>query len=532
MVAALFTFLIQSGELGTSDTTHRLQVAHSFWTGEPQVFPQEFPEFGVHGRGGRLYASYGIGQSLLMLPADLAGTAISRLPIFQHYQASQEDPAIRSIVVSVTINVLVNVLTALAAFRLVGMLGFTVLESVVGTLGLLGATTHLHYAQNMTENNYILLLTLAGLALQLRWLRTGEQRALFWGSAALGLNLLTRITTVVDIAGAACFVLLVLWFSPGTRRWRITRTFLRTAVPVYGFFLLIDRVYQYVRFDSWTTSYVGMMAREQRSLNPALPASFPFDGHWIQGGINSGLLGPFFAPEKSVFLFDPLFPLTLLMLALLWKHLPPEVRAFSVATLLVLAGYTVLYGRYDSWGGDFAWGDRYVSSAVEMVTLLALPLLLRYRRSLPRVVWIAALVVTGVSVIVQVASLAFWLPLELYQGETFGRHIWTVPLRLENIAAFALGKSAAWGLDTPAIFEDRWDAVHLTTWNVLPSLLRHVGAAPLYAVRVLDAVWVVVALVLLVISIRLVRVLRRSSTTTGPEPYTRGLDTQRIMVRE
>src|SRR5580658_5526845 len=93
-VTVLFTFLIQSGELGTSDTTHRLQVAHSFWTGQPQVFPNEYPDFGLHGRGGRLYAWYGIGQSLLMLPADLAASAASHLPFLREYVSSGEDPAI------------------------------------------------------------------------------------------------------------------------------------------------------------------------------------------------------------------------------------------------------------------------------------------------------------------------------------------------------------------------------------------------------------------------------------------------------
>src|ERR1700733_14687200 len=213
LITGLFTFLIQSGELGTSDTTHRLQVAHALWTGQPQVFPSESPEFGVHGRGGRLYASYGIGQSLLMLPADLAGTAASHLPLWRSYVESATDPAIRSIVVSISINVLVNVLTALAAFRLLGLLGFSMRESVAGTLGLLCATTHLHYAQNMTENNYILLLTIAGFALQYRWLATGDRRSLVWGSAALGLNLLTRITTTLDIFGAACFLLLATVFA-------------------------------------------------------------------------------------------------------------------------------------------------------------------------------------------------------------------------------------------------------------------------------------------------------------------------------
>ena len=56
LIAGLLAFAIQSGELGTADTMHRLQTAHAVWTGEPQVFPQEYPEFGIHGRRGELRA--------------------------------------------------------------------------------------------------------------------------------------------------------------------------------------------------------------------------------------------------------------------------------------------------------------------------------------------------------------------------------------------------------------------------------------------------------------------------------------------
>src|SRR5438045_9757236 len=115
LVAALGAFAVQSGELGSSDTTHRLQVAHSFWTSEPPVFPQEYPEFGLHGRGGKLQGWYGMGQSLLMLPFDMVGTYLEGLPVFARYNGN--DPAVRSIVVSYSTNILVNVVTALFAFR-------------------------------------------------------------------------------------------------------------------------------------------------------------------------------------------------------------------------------------------------------------------------------------------------------------------------------------------------------------------------------------------------------------------------------
>src|SRR6202789_257336 len=297
LITALFTFLIQSGELGTSDTTHRLQVTHSLWTGQPQVFPNEYPEFGLHGRGGRLYAWYGIGQSLLMLPADLVGSAATHLPIWRNYVHSGEDPAIRSILVSISTNILVNVLTALAAFRLLGLFGFSEGESVAGVLSLLCATTHLHYAQNMAENNYILLLTITGFALQYKWLTTGNRRALFWGSAALGLNLLPRITTALDIMSAGCFILLAALFSRDGKDGRgssepglgvaskrpvvaTVREYLRGSLPIYAVFLVIDRIYQYIRFGSWTNTYVAIFAREQRQMDPTLPGNFPFNRGW------------------------------------------------------------------------------------------------------------------------------------------------------------------------------------------------------------------------------------------------------------
>src|SRR5208282_5359546 len=110
---------------------------------------------------------YGIGQSLLMLPADLLGTWIAHCSVFSGYG---DDPAVRSIVVSYSTNILVNILTALIAFRLLGQLRFSAKESVAGVLALMFCTTHLHYTQNMMENNYIMLLTLAGFSFQYEWL--------------------------------------------------------------------------------------------------------------------------------------------------------------------------------------------------------------------------------------------------------------------------------------------------------------------------------------------------------------------------
>ena len=520
LTAGLLAFVVQSGELGTFDTTMRLQTTHWLWTSAPQVRPQDYPDFGLHGRGGRLYSWYGIGQSLLMLPADVVATWIAHWPIFAEYQ---DDPAVRSIIVSYITSILVNVLTALIAFRLLRQFRFSVKEAVAGVLALLFCTTHLHYIQNMQENNYILLLTLVGFSFQYEWLRTGSRRALFWGSAALGLNLLTRLTTGLDVMASGVFLLAVLWFeqpgcetghvgtaAPGcpvernsTARlagivigrhfqriggralYRRLLAYCKIAAPVYAFFSVVERSYNFYRFGTWTGTYLPIFAREQRLLDPGLPANFPWSTPF-----HEGFLGALLKPEKSIFLFDPLLVAALVLLVLLWKRMAPEVRAYAVASLLLLVACISFYARYAYWAGDFAWGDRYVSTAVEMVAFLAIPLLVRYRGNLSPWTWRAGLVFVVASLIIQFASLVFWVPLEIYQMETLGHPTYVIALRFRNIAAFALGKMDAWGLNTEEMTYDTWDYVHITTWNFLPFLLRRVGAAPRWVVDAAFAVWV------------------------------------------
>jgi hypothetical protein len=483
LAAGLLAFVVQSGELGTSDTTHRLQTTHWLWTSQPQVLPAEHPEFGIPGRGGRIYSQFGIGQSLLMLPADVVGTWISHWPIFSEYE---DDPTVRSIVVSYSTNILVNVLTALIAFRLLRQLRFGVKEAIAGVLALLFCTTHLHYTQNMMENNYIMLLTLVGFCFEYEWLRTGSRRALFIGTAAFGLNLQTRLTTGLDLMAGCALVPMVLWFDQvrGRALWKRLLDYGKIAAPVYGFFVFCERAYNFYRFGSWTGTYVPLFAKVQRMQDPSLPANFPWSTPF-----HEGVLGALFQPEKSIFLFDPLLVLALVLFVMLWKRMEPEVRAYAVTSFLLLIGYISFYARYTYWAGDFAWGDRYVSTAVEMAAFLAVPLLVRYRASLGRWIWRAGIVLVAASLIVQIASLAFWLPLEIYQMEELGHPTFVIALRFKNIAAFALGKMDAWGLNTETMTYDSWDYVHITTWNFLPFLLRRVGEAPRWVVDVAFAIW-------------------------------------------
>ena len=509
LTAGLLAFVVQSGELGTADTMHRLQTTHWLWTSQPQVFPNEYPEFGLHGRGGQIFSWYGIGQSLLLLPADLVSTWISHWHIFSEYE---DDPAVRSILVSYSTNILLNLLTALIAFRLLRQFRFSVNEEVAGVLALLFCTTHLHYTQNMQENNYILLLTLTGFSFQYEWLRSGSVRALFIGSTALGLNLLTRLTTGLDLIAAGVFLLALVWFEPADTRalWSRLLAYGKITIPLYAFFAILERLYSFYRFGSFTQTYLPIFARESRLQDPTLPANFPWSTPF-----HEGVLGALFKPEKSIFLFDPLLVLALVLLVLLWKRLGAEVRAYAVTTLLLLAGYISFYARYTYWAGDFSWGDRYVASAVEMVALLAVPLLVRHRAHLSPWMWRGSLVLIAASFVIQIASLAFWLPLEYYQMETLGHPTFVIALRCKNIAAFALGKMDAWGLNTEEMTYDQWDYVHITAWNFLPFLLRRVGASPRWVIETAFAVWVAALAALTAVLLRLRSLLKAFSGANG-----------------
>ncbi len=120
---------------------------------------------------------------------------------------------------------------------------------------------------------------------------------------------------------------------------------------------------------------------------------------------------------------------------------------------------------------------------------MAIPLLLKFRREAGRAVWVSGVVLLGASLLIQLESLMFWLPLEIYQEETLGHPTFVIALRAKNIIAFASGKMEAWGLNTVAMTQDPWDFVHITCWNFLPFLLRRVGVAPAWVVDVTLVAW-------------------------------------------
>ena len=115
------------------------------------------------------------------------------------------------------------------------------------------------------------------------------------------------------------------------------------------------------------------------------------------------------------------------------------------------------------------------------------------------------------SALVQIASVMFWCPLEIYQLDTLGHPTFIVGLRFRNIVAFSLGKMDQWGLTNDSMTNDPWDYAHITTFNFLPFLLARVGKSARWVVDLLTALWFMV----LAAVITLLALLARSMLGTS-----------------
>ena len=269
--------------------------------------------------------------------------------IFAHYKNT--DPTVRNIFVSYTTNILVTVLTALVCFRLLRQFGFTVNHSIFGVLALLIATTHLHYTQNMMENNYIFLLTASGILLRIRMApQPAAVARCCIGTGAFGLNLLTRLTTGLDLLAGSRL-------RPADPLVRRTRTALlaapaqlcrhrhprllllrpaRSPLPVLPLRLL----HQHLR-------------QRRRQGNPRAPsrlAQRPIRLKRPFTTASSVLSSRPKNPSSSSIRFSS-SPSSSTVLG--WKRFTPAVRAYTIVyRASCCSAYICFYARYTVWSGD------------------------------------------------------------------------------------------------------------------------------------------------------------------------------------
>jgi len=408
--------LVNAGNFGVIDTVRRLQVARWMRLGEPPVTPEDARiGFGLKGRNGVVHAWYGIGQSLVLTPID----AMAEAAVAPIARRAGLDTVRRKQIVELTdaflMQALLTACALLLAYRILLHFEFGPRFSVAGVLGLLFATTCLQYIQCAQENHLLLTLALAALAAICVWHRTAAPKWALLAGLACGFAILVRLTSVAE---AGCLALFAV--TAGSR----PRRFLGWFAPPIAAALLIDRWYHWHRFGEWFSTYTGMLGRHRPEGFPAsYPFSYPF---W------KGFLGTLFSLDKSIFLFDPLLVVVLVVAVLYRKQLKRSVGVLLGCLALLLLVYITAFARYYGFGGDVAWGHRFVLVPVELLCLFAVPLLLQHRS---RALW----TIVCASVVLQIASTVISPNTEVVQrerGYTQGV-LWN---RAVNLAQIARGR--------------------------------------------------------------------------------------------
>lgn len=444
---------IESGEFSSWDTANRLQVTRWLWTDEPQVRNADESWYGVRGRHGEKYAWTGLGQSLWMLPAHLVAApvapAISSNPKFSE---KFEEIAVTYLTFPLT-----SALAVAAIYALLLSLGFSVRSAGLAALAALWCTSLLPYTKLNQENALMLLTTVTALWATSRGVQSG--RCGWWAlaGAVVGFAMLTRLTMGLDALAVALFALLLLAADRrATLAQHLHRLWpcLALAVGVSLAFVFLERFYNFYRFESWTNTYYDLQKL-------AVP-DYLYEGDFL-----IGFPGLVWSVKSNVWQFDPLALLGLAAVAALWARLTGPARALAVTVLFLLGSYIVFYATRPFFDGDHAWGARYTTTPMILLSAMAVALILQFVPGSVR--WprclLALLVV--VALIVQMAATFFWYNLEeTQQKEGLGASESMLVLRSQNVAAYFTGRWEEWSL-MPDFPSER-----LRTPNYFPFLAR------------------------------------------------------------
>jgi hypothetical protein len=479
-----FGCLLEPGDLGSSDAGYRLQIAHSLWTGDPQVDPAEFTQSFPIGRDGRPQAPWGIGQSLIMLPADIAASAAVSFLALPETLAGKARAALVGYLTFPLISAAAVVFGVLVLRRL----GFSDGQSMAGGIALFFCTSLFPYTQIHQENSSALLLILISFYGVLSWLKTGTGPYLMMTGAALGLSILMRLTAVFDLGAVVAFAvflsLVEVRDAKSKHSYRsVIAAFGKYVIPFLIVALAIDRIYQFDRFGTWTDTYLDRRELQQLTLHPETPPNWP----WINpfwDGVYLLLL----SPKRSIFLFDPLLLVTFWMMLRYWRYISLPIRTFVIIAVLLLGAYVSFYAKFSPPGGAYTWGSRFTTTPVILISMLAVPLLLAMRTRLSLFEKALAVSVIGLATTVQLLSVAFWYMLEEAQMSDTGREFF-IGMRLVNLLATALDKLQDWHLATLSV------SSRYLQLNFLPFLMaKYVSSTVAHTLQLMWSAAVVLAM--------------------------------------
>ena len=319
----------------------------------PTLDAAGFTASAIPGDDGRGYAKYGIGQSLVAIPAFLFATYPLPHVLVLKIMVDPYGNQLTGTVIYGTslINPLIGGATVALLFLLVVELGYRQRTALVLAGMLAVGTLLMHYAGTfLSEPLTALALTTVVYGLLRANRVAGTDRAIRWlllSGFAAGLALATKLAIGVALVAPGLWLL---WIA---LRWErsIGRAAMRMCLAWSGpiaLWLIVVGVYNAVRFGSPFDSGYG--AEASAYTTPLL----------------TGLQGLLLSPGRGMFWYNP--PLLLALVGAVWfgRRYP----ALALTILGMLVGVLLLYGRYYVWWGGGVWGPRFL---VPLLPLLLLP---------------------------------------------------------------------------------------------------------------------------------------------------------------
>jgi hypothetical protein len=443
VLGLLTGFLVEDGDLSSIDAARRLQATHSLWTNEPPVRDGDYPDFGVLGRDGEIHAWYGIGQSLVMLPADVLGSLLvgQKTP-----EPSSLAGRIKHAFVVYATFPLLTAGCVVLGYALLLQLGLGLKASALGAMGMLFGTTLLQWTQVNQENNLTLLCFLGTLYACLRWLATGRLLYMVAAGCTAGFALLTRLPTVFETAAIGLLVL-VLLFLPRAGQELLARRardhwFVAGGIfaIVFAVFITAERAYHWLRFDSVVGTYIGI----HKIQNP----EFYVGGNWW-----CGVWTLLFSPHDSVLWMEPGILLFTLLLVFFFHHITPRIKILAAFVAILLLGLIAFYAPYPWPGGASGWGSRYTTTPSIVLGLLGFGLMAQFWRDSCTGFKAVCLAITTYALLAQIGSLLHWSNLEQLQWAAWGEQTFLVGQRWVNSFALLGGTFDSSGLMAPGLSE-------------------------------------------------------------------------------
>jgi hypothetical protein len=429
-VAFATAVLITPGDPASLDTECRLQVTHWIWRGAPQVVA-DGPHWcnAVPGRNGVTYAAFGIGQSVAMLPADLAAHAMLRT-----VSASDSSEMVeKAHLLLVTLGTFPLLAAATAAFAvlLLQCLGASAREAGLAFLVVLFGTSLLPYIHVGQENLLTFLLVCGGLYHGVSGARARSGPRLLAAGALLGATLLVKVTNIA-LAGPLVAGLIVLLRTDGSRL-RQSGALIAAMAAGFCVMVLAERGYHWFRFGIASTTYAPLMQAAWTRFG-GQPADYPFGFPRL-----SGALGPLVSARKSVFVFDPLLVPLAAFVCAQWPRQPHALRVLMIASALAFVALVAAFSGTYFWNGDSAWGPRHHLVPIHLFLLLSAAAALRALPSMGRGARRLAGVVLAAGIGVQAIELPRSFNLEVAQANV-GIGPSVVPVaRIANLWALGSG---------------------------------------------------------------------------------------------